>query len=71
LTRNALVQPNSSSSRPPAIGPSAIPSPETAAQAAIARGRSSAGKMLVRIESVAGMIAADPTPIRARAVISS
>ena len=71
LTRNTLCQLKCSSSSPPTIGPRATPSPETPAQAAIALGRSSSGKMFVRIESVAGMIAAAPTPMRARAAISS
>ena len=48
------------------IGPMTIPRPETAAQAAIAFGRSSAGKVAVMIDSVAGMIAAPPMPITAR-----
>ena len=42
-----------------------------AAQIEIALGRSSGGKMLVRIESVVGMIPAAPTPISARDAISS
>ena len=48
-----------------------MPIPATAAQMAIAFGRSSAGKMLVMIDSVVGMIPAAPTPIRARDAISS
>ncbi len=48
-----------------------MPSPATAAQTAIAFGRSSSGKMLVMIDSVVGMIPAAPTPIRAREAISS
>ena len=47
-----------------------MPIPATAAQMAIALGRSSSGKMFVRIESVVGMIAAAPTPISARDAIS-
>ena len=47
-----------------------MPIPDTAAQMAIAFGRSSSGKMFVRIDSVVGMIAAAPTPIRAREAIS-
>jgi hypothetical protein len=53
------------------MGPIAMPIPATAAQIAIAFGRSSSGKMFVRIESVVGMMPAAPTPITARAAISS
>ena len=70
LTQKTALQSKDSSSTPPAIGPSTMPSPETAAQAAIALPRSSAGKMLVMIERVAGMMKAPPTPIRARLAIS-
>ena len=65
-----LLQAKCSIRNPPEIGPSAMPSPATAAQAAIAFGRSLEGKMLVRIESVVGMIPAAPRPIRARDAIS-
>ncbi len=71
LTRNMLFQLKCSSSQPPVIGPTAMPMPETAAQAAIALGRSCAGKMLVRIDSVVGMIPAAPRPISAREAISA
>ena len=70
LTRNRLFQLKCSSSQPPVTGPTAIPSPDTAAQMAIAFGRSCAGKRLVRIDSVVGMIAAAPRPISARAAMS-
>ena len=48
----------------------AMPIPATAAQIPIAFGRSSAGKTLVRIERVDGMISAPPIPISARLAIS-
>ena len=59
------------SSQPPTIGPIAMPRPETPAQMPIARPRSSAGKTLVRIESVEGMISAPPTPMSDRVAISA
>ncbi len=59
-----------STSQPPAIGPSAIPRPATAAQAPIAFARSSAGKTAVRIERVEGMMSAPPTPMSARLAMS-
>ena len=71
LTRKTLFQSKCSSSQPPVIGPAAMPSPETPAQIAMAFGRSCAGKMFVRIESVVGMIAAAPRPISPRDAISS
>ena len=70
LTRNRLCQLKCSSSQPPVMGPTAMPTPDTAAQMAIALGRSCAGKMLVRIDSVVGMIPAAPRPISAREAIS-
>ena len=70
LIRKMLFQAKCSIRKPPEIGPSAMPSPATAAQAAIAFGRSSAGKMFVRIDSVVGMIPAAPRPISAREAIS-
>ena len=69
FTRNMLFQLKCSSSQPPVTGPTAMPSPETAAQAAMAFGRSCAGKMFVRMDSVVGMIPAAPRPIRAREAI--
>jgi hypothetical protein len=70
FTQNTALQLKDSSSSPPAIGPRTIPSPETAAQAAIAFPRSLAGKMLVMIERVAGMMNAPPIPISALLAIS-
>ena len=65
-----LLDSKCSSKKPPEIGPSAMPRPATAAHAAIAFGRSSAGKMFVRIDSVVGMMPAAPRPIRPREAIS-
>jgi hypothetical protein len=47
------------------------PSPDTAARAAIALGRPFEGKTFVRIDSVVGMIAAAPRPIRPRQTMSA
>src|SRR6266508_4193137 len=55
-----------SSSQPPMTGPMAMPIPEKPAQMPMARPRSSAGKTLVTIESVEGMISAPPMPMSAR-----
>ena len=70
LIQNTALQSNASSSAPPATGPSTMPMPDTAAQAPIARPRSSAGKIAVMIESVEGMMNAPPTPISARVAVS-
>src|SRR3954467_9843458 len=70
LMRKMLLQAKCSIRKPPEIGPIAMPSPDTAAQAGIAFGRSFAGKMFVRIDSVVGMIPAAPRPISARDAIS-
>ncbi len=61
-----------SSSKPPATGPSATPSPAVAAQmpTAVARSRSSSNT-LISSESVAGMMNAAPAPITARHAIST
>src|SRR3954467_14148052 len=55
LIRKMLLHSKCSIRKPPEIGPIAIPSPDTAAHAAIALGRSFDGKMLVRIDSVVGI----------------
>jgi hypothetical protein len=70
LMRKTAVQSNCSRRPPPAAGPMPTPMPATAAQMPIAFGRSSAGKTLVRIERVVGMISAPPIPISARVAIS-
>jgi hypothetical protein len=71
LTRKIHFQSACSISQPPEIGPIATPRPATAAQTAIAFGRSSGGKMFEITERVVGMIPAAPRPIRAREAISS
>jgi hypothetical protein len=70
LMRKIPCQSTLSMRKPPATGPMATPEPAIADQIAMALGRSSSGKMLVMTERVVGMIAAAPTPIRARAAIS-
>ena len=56
-----------SSSAPLTTPPMATPNPAKPAQIAIARGRSLGGNTWARIESVAGITNAAPTPITARA----
>ena len=63
LMRKTAVQLNCSSSQPPLAGPMPTPMPATAAQMPIAFARSSAGKTLVMIDSVVGMISAPPMPM--------
>jgi hypothetical protein len=70
LTRKTELQSKYSSSSPPKNGPRPIPIDAIAAQMPIALARSSRGKTFVRIDSVAGMISAPPTPIAARIAIS-
>ena len=70
LTRNTDVQSKYSSSRPPNSGPRPMPIEAMPAQMPIALPRSSRGKTLVRIDSVAGMISAPPMPMAARIAIS-
>ena len=70
LTRKIQLQSACSTIQPPATGPIAMPSPDTAAQAPIAFARSCAGNVAVRIDSVEGMMNAPPTPISARLAIS-
>jgi len=71
LTMKTAFQEKPSSSAPPTIGPRTIPIPETAAQVAIARGRSSSGNRFVISDSVAGIRSAPPRPIAPRSRISS
>ena len=68
--RKTAVQSNCSSSQPPLAGPMPTPMPATAAQMPIAFGRSSAGKTLVMIDRVVGMISAPPMPISALVTMS-
>ncbi len=71
FTQNTECQEKCFSRNPPVIGPTATPSPENPAHTAIARPRSLGSRnTLVRIDSVAGMINAPPTPMKARAAIS-
>src|SRR5215469_12453425 len=67
LTRNTEPHQNRWSSHPPAIGPMAIPMPDTPAQMPIALPRSPGSRnVLVRIDRVDGMMIAPPTPISDR-----
>ena len=68
LTMKIEPQEKCSSSQPPRVGPMATPRPATADQRAMALARS-AGTVntLVRIDKVAGMMAAAPMPMRTRA----
>ncbi len=59
-----------STRKPPSTGPIASASAETPAQVPIARPRSAAGKALVMIDSVAGIIRAAPAPWTARQATS-
>ena len=70
LARKIEFQAKLSSSQPPVIGPSTMPTPDTADQVAIALGRSCSSKRLVMIESVAGMMKAAAAPMSARVAIS-
>ena len=61
-----------SSSHPPSVGPIATPRPATADHMAMALARSAGTvKTFVRMDSVAGMIAAAPIPITTREAMSS
>src|SRR5947209_8670658 len=57
-------------SQPLTVGPIAPAAPRKLAQMAMARGRSSGGKTLMRIDSVDGMISAAAPPMTARQAIS-
>ena len=70
LMRNTEPHQKCSSSRPPTTGPIATASPTAPAQTPMARPRSRGSKTLEMIASVAGMIAAAPRPISARAPMS-
>jgi hypothetical protein len=67
-TFTSSVEPHQKpSSRPPVtIGPSEAPAPANPAQMAMALPRSWGGNIAVMIDSVAGMMNAAPTPMRAR-----
>jgi hypothetical protein len=71
LTRNTDPHQKWARSHPPAMGPTAIPIPVVPDQMPMARARSrSPVKTLVRIDSVDGMIAAPPMPMKAREAMS-
>src|SRR5262245_43508803 len=59
-----------SRSAPDTIGPIAPPAPANPAHTAIARVRSSGGKMVVMIDNVAGITSAAPIPMTARPTIT-
>ena len=66
MTTKTLPHQNCSSSKPPAIGPTATPRPVIAPQTPMARARSSRPVYrLEMIDSVAGKISAAPTPMTA------
>ena len=67
LTSTAEPHQYRSSSAPETIGPMAPPAPAKPAHTPIARFRSSGGKIVVMIESVAGITSAAPMPITALA----
>ncbi len=71
-TLTSRVEPHQkpSSSPPVTMGPIEAPAPANPAQTAMARGRSSGGKIDVMSDSVAGMMNAAPMPITARLAIS-
>ena len=70
LMRNTEPHQKCSSSRPDVIGPMATPAPDTPAQMAMACVRSCAGKTLVRIDRVDGMMNAAARPMMARPAIT-
>ncbi len=71
LTRKIDPHQNLESSRPPAMGPMAMPSPMVPAQVPMARARSwGSRKMSLMIDSDAGMVKAAPTPMIPRHAMS-
>ena len=71
LIQNTEDHPKLRISRPPTIGPSAIPAPLAAVQVAIAFARSRGSpNALTRMERVVGMINAPPTPMTPRPTMS-
>ena len=71
FTKNTEPHQNRSSKKPEMMGPAATPTPQNAAQMAMARDRSSGGKSTVMIDSVGGRNSAAPSPMSTRATISS
>jgi len=70
LIRNTEPHQKWASSRPPTMGPMAMPMPTATAQMPMALGRSAGSNTLEMIDSVCGMTAAAPRPIAARAQTS-
>ncbi len=72
LTRKTEPHQKCSSRKPPSSGPTAAPTAATALQMPMASARSRrSGKTCRRMDSVAGMIMAPPTPSSARAAMST
>ncbi|CAM5587788.1 hypothetical protein SMICM304S_06399 [Streptomyces microflavus] len=70
LIRKTEPHQKCSTRKPPTTGPTAAPTAATAVHTPMARARSRrSGKTWRRIDRVAGMIIAPPTPRRARAAI--
>lgn len=63
-------QPNASTSRPPASGPTSVATPAVAPHSPIAAPRRFGGKVRVMTAMVWGVISAAPMPWTARAMIS-
>ena len=70
LIRKTELHEKTSRSNPPARGPRPMPMAAVPAHTPMARPRSSRGKTLVMIDSVAGMISAAPRPMRTRSTMS-
>ena len=70
LMRNTELHEKCSTRNPPSSGPSTAAMPAVADHRPIALPRSSTGKTMVMIDSVAGMMKAPPTPMNARVAIS-
>lgn len=71
LMKKIECQEKWSISTPPSTGLPTRPSIDTEPHAAIALGRSSSSKTVMRIDSVEGMISAPPTPMATRAAMTS
>ena len=69
LRTNTEFQAKCSSTKPLRIMPRAAPPPAMPLHTAMALGRSEAGKTLMRIDSVEGMIMAPARPMAARAAM--
>ena len=71
FTRNTDPHQKRASSNPPMTGPAAVAMPATPDHTAIAWPRSSSGKTLPIVDSVAGIAHAPPTPISPRATVNA